>query len=46
MSLVDSLLDIAKEYAVQCIKIHVIAFCFEFGVQTVCELVKAIKTNN
>ena len=46
MSLLDGLLDIAKDYAVQCIKIHVIAFCLEFGVQTVCELVKAIKTND
>ena len=42
--MLDGLLDIAKEYAQQCIKIHVIAFCLEFGVQTVIELFNTIKT--
>ena len=39
MSLLDGLLDMVKEYAHECIKVHVIAFCIEFAVQTVIELV-------
>ena len=35
----DELLDVVKEYAQQCVKIHFIAFCIEFAVQTVVELV-------